>query len=108
MSIKIKVLHTGKVLVSPALPFKDKVKNPNPVQLSLLSLYGRRNRVWLPVSAYLIEHPKGLLLIDTVWHREISPKSEYDRIAQVKHLGVGHFLINQGVLPIGQSVTEQL
>ena len=51
---------------------------------------------------------KGLLLIDTDWHREISPKGEYDRIAQVKHLGVGHFLINQGVLPIGQSVTEQL
>ncbi len=108
MSIKIKILHTGKVYVSNSLPFKDKVKNPNPFQLSLLSLYGRRNRVWLPVSAYLIEHPKGILLVDTGWHREISPNGEYDRIAQVKHLGVGHFLINQGVLPIGQSVTEQL
>ncbi len=38
--IKINVIHTGKVYVSPALPFKDKIKNPNPLQLSLLSLYG--------------------------------------------------------------------
>ena len=41
-------------------------------------------------------------------HREISPDGEYNRIAQVKHMGVGHFLINQGVLPRGESVTEQL
>ena len=108
MSIKIKILHTGKVYVSSALPFKDKVKNPNPVQLSLLSLYGRRNRIWLPVSAYLIEHENGKFLVDTGWHREISPKGEYDRIAQVKHLGVGHFLLNQGLLPRGEFVTEQV
>ena len=50
--IKIHVMHTGKVYVSSALPFKDAEKNPNPVQLSLLSLYGRRNRIWLPVSTY--------------------------------------------------------
>ena len=101
--IKIHVMHTGKVYVSSALPFKDVEKNPNPVQLSLLSLYGRRNRIWLPVSAYFIEHPKGKILIDTGWHREISPDGEYNRIAQVKHMGVGHFLINQGVLPCGES-----
>ena len=41
--IKIHVIHTGKVYVSPALPFKDSIKNPNPLQLTLLSLYGRRN-----------------------------------------------------------------
>ena len=55
MTAKIKIFHTSKVLVSPALPFKDKINNPNPVQLSLLSSYGRKNRIWLPVSAYLIE-----------------------------------------------------
>ncbi len=106
--IKINVFHTGKVYVSPALPFKDKVKSPNPFQLSLLSLYGRKNRIWLPVSAYLIEHPKGILLFDTGWHREISPRGEYDRIAQVKHMGVGHFLLNQGVVPKGAALVEQL
>ncbi len=106
--IKIHVIHTGKVYVSPALPFKDAVKNPNPLQLTLLSLYGRRNRIWLPVSAYLIEHPKGLLLFDTGWHREVSPNGEYDRIAQVKHMGVGHFLLNQAILPKGEALVEQL
>ena len=106
--IKVSVIHTGKVYVSPALPFKDKIKNPNPFQLSLLSLYGRKNRIWLPVSAYLIEHPKGLLLFDTGWSREVSPRGEYDRIAQVKHMGVGHFLINQAILPKGEALVEQL
>ena len=34
--IKTHVMHTGTVYVSPALPFKDTEKNPNPFQLSLL------------------------------------------------------------------------
>lgn len=108
MAVKIKIFHTGKVYVSNSLPFKDSVKNPNPVQLSLLSLYGRKNRVWLPVSSYLIEVNDCKILVDTGWHREISPNGEYDRLAQVRHMGVGHFLLNQGILPKGESVTEQL
>ena len=63
--MKIRVIHTGKVYVSVALPFKDAKKNPNPLQLSLLSLYGRRNRIWLPVSAYLIEHLNLKILVVT-------------------------------------------
>ena len=76
--IKIHVIHTGKVYVSPALP----------------------------VSAYLIEHPKGLLIFDTGWHREVSPNGEYDRLAQVKHMGVGHFLLNQAILPKGEALSS--
>ena len=106
--MKIRVFQTGKVYVSHALPFKDDVKNPNPLQLSLLSLYGRRNRIWLPVSAYLVEHGDYKILVDTGWHRAISPEGEYDRRAQVKHMGLGHFLLNQGVLPKGESIVEQL
>ncbi len=106
--MKIRIFHTGTVCVSPSLPFKDKEKDPNPFQMTLLSSYGRRNRVWLPVSAYLIEHPQGLLLIDTGWHREISPEGKYNRFAQVKHMGVGHFLLNQGVVPEGEALVEQL
>ncbi|MBR1695424.1 MAG: MBL fold metallo-hydrolase, partial [Selenomonas sp.] len=106
--IRIHIFHTGRVCVSPALPFKDKEKNPHPVQLTLLSSYGRRKRVWLPVSAYLIEHPQGRILVDTGWHREISPNGEYSRMAQIRHLGLAHFLLNQGVLPMGESLVEQL
>ena len=106
--MKIRVLQTGKVYVSHALPFKDDAKNPNPLQLSLLSLYGRRNRIWLPVSAYLIEHINYKILVDTGWHRAISPEGEYNRRAQVKHMGLGHFLLNQGFVPKGESLVEQL
>lgn len=106
--MRIRVIQTGKVYVSHALPFKDAAKNPNPLQLSLLSLYGRRNRIWLPVSAYLIEHGDYKILVDTGWHRDISPDGEYNRRAQVKHMGLGHFLLNQGVVPKGESLVEQL
>ena len=108
MSIKIHVFHTGTVHVSKALPFKDAKKNPNPIQLTSITPYGRKNRIWLPVSAYLIEHPQGKLLVDTGWHREISPIGQYNRRAQIKHMGMGHFLLNQGMLPKGESIVEQL
>lgn len=106
--IKIRVMHTGTVHVSPALPFKDREKNPNPIQLTSLTPYGRRNRIWIPVSAYFIDHPRGKFLIDTGWHREISPEGKYDRRAQIKHMGLAHFLLNQGFLPSGESAPEQL
>ena len=106
--MRISVLQTGKVYVSHALPFKDAAKNPNPLQLSLLSLYGRRNRIWLPVSAYLIEHGDYKILVDTGWHRAVSPDGEYNRRAQVKHMGLGHFLLNQGLVPKGESLADQL
>jgi len=106
--VRIRVLQTGKVYVSHALPFKDAAKNPNPLQMSLLSLYGRRNRIWLPVSAYLIERGDYKILVDTGWHRDISPDGEYNRRAQVKHMGLGHFLLNQGLVPKGEAVVEQL
>lgn len=106
--MKLRVFQTGRVYVSQALPFKDHVKNPNPVQLTLISSYGRKNRIWLPVSAYLIEHGDYKILVDTGWHRAISPNGEYNRRAQVKHMGIGHFLLNQGILPCGESIVEQL
>lgn len=106
--VKIHVLHTGEVCVSPGLPFKDEKKNPNPVQLTSATHYGRKDRIWIPVSCYLIEHPKGLILYDTGWNRAISPKGEYDREAQIKHMTMKHFLLNQGILPEGKAVNEQL
>lgn len=106
--MRLRVFQTGRVYVSQALPFKDRAKNPNPFQLSLLSSYGRKNRIWLPVSAYLIEHGNYKILVDTGWHRDISPNGEYNRRAQAKHMGIGHFLLNQGVLPRGESIVEQL
>ena len=59
--IKIRVLHTGSVCVSPALPFGGNEKNP----LKISPVFTRKkDRLWLPVSSYLIEHPKGKVLFD--------------------------------------------
>lgn len=103
--IKIHVWHTGSVCVDPALPFKENSLNP----LAFAGI-GRnpKNRIWLPVSAYLIEHPQGRILFDTGWHREISPQGQYDRMSQIRHMHLRHYLLNQGLLPQGEAIDEQL
>ncbi len=74
-----------------------------------MRIYARENRLWLPVSAYLIEHPKGLFLVDTGWARAMSPEGVFDKKAQIKSLGtVVLYEVNQGQIPLGQCVDEQL
>lgn len=78
--IKIHVLHCGSISVSPVVPKGE------------LSLFGALSgvkmpdsrRVTLPVSCYLIEHPKGRLLIDTGISRDMSPDGVFDREAANK------------------------
>ncbi|MBP3757466.1 MAG: N-acyl homoserine lactonase family protein [Prevotella sp.] len=69
----------------------------------------RKDWIWLPVCVYLIEHPRGLILVDTGWHRDMSPQGVYDKAAQIKSLG-SWFLyhVNQGRIPLGEAVDEQL
>ena len=61
------------------------------------------------MSCYLIEHPKGRILVDTGWHRDMSPNGVYDKQAQIKSLG-SYFLyrINQGKIEEGAAIDEQL
>lgn len=104
--MKIHVFHTGEVHVSPYLPFGGD-------HCSTLKASGlttpKSQWLWLPVSAYLIEHPKGLILVDTGWHREMSPDGVYDRKAQIKSLGsLQLYLVNQGRIAKGQAIDEQL
>ncbi len=95
---KIHVLHTGSVNVDRALPFKEKSLHPLPFSGWLRP---NRWRMWVPVSAYLIEHPKGLILVDAGWHEDI-------RTNERKHLGFLASTMISGILPPGQSVREQL
>lgn len=74
-NIRIHVLHCGKILVSPKVPYGGGVNLKNARECVLAK---DSERVELPVSAYLIEHPKGLVLVDTGWSREISPQGVYD------------------------------
>lgn len=106
MSIKIHVLHTGSVCVAPDLPFGG--EHCSPVKAS--GIFGsRKKRLWLPVSVYLVEHPRGRVLVDTGWHRDMSPEGVYDKNAQIKSLGSPLlYLVNQGQVPKGEAVDEQL
>lgn len=104
--MKIHVFHTGDVHVSPYLPFGGD-------SCSTLKASGlttpKSQWLWLPVSAYLIEHPKGRILVDTGWHRDMSPEGVYDRKAQIKSLGSWRlYMVNQGRIAQGQAVDEQL
>lgn len=104
--IKISVLHTGSVCVAPALPFGG--DSVNPLKLSPI-MVKKSDRLWLPVSSYLIEHPKGKILVDCGWHRDMSPNGELDKGAQINSLGSkALYLVNQGKVEKGQAVDEQL
>ncbi|WP_163555235.1 N-acyl homoserine lactonase family protein [Helicobacter suis] len=104
--MKVHVLHTGEVCVSPYLPFGGD-------NCSLLKASGlttpKKDWIWLPVSCYLIEHPKATVLVDTGWHRDMSPEGKYDKKAQIKSLGSWIlYHANQGYVPEGKAINEQL
>ncbi|MBR3100676.1 MAG: MBL fold metallo-hydrolase [Muribaculaceae bacterium] len=68
-----------------------------------------KNWIWLPVSVYLIEHPQGLILVDTGWHRDMSPNGMYDKRVQIKSLGSWIlYHVNQGRVAKGEAIDEQL
>lgn len=104
--IKIRIFHTGKVCVSPALPFGGNETNP----LKASPIFSKKSdRLWLPVSCYLIEHPKGKVLFDCGWHRDMSPEGVLDKKAQIRSLGSRPlYMVNQGVVEKGQTIDEQL
>jgi len=94
----VHVLHTGDVTIDRALAFRERTIHPMPYTGWFRS---KGKRITVPVSAYLIEHPEGLVLVDTGWHAAI-------RDHQREHLGRLAYSMYQGRLPAGQSVTEQL
>ena len=104
--MKVHVLRTGEVRVSPYLPFGGD-------NCSLLKASGittpKSEWIWLPVFSFYIEHPRGKFLFDTGWHREMSPEGVYDKQAQIKSLGSWFlYQINQGRIARGEAIDEQL
>lgn len=102
--IKIYVLHTGMVYVAPELPFGG--EHCNSIKAS--GVFGKKDdRLWLPVSAYLIECSHGKILFDCGWHRNMSLNDEFDRKAQIKSLGgFALYKTNQGVLVSNNFVSD--
>lgn len=104
--IKIHVFHTGSVCVSPAVPFGG--EHCSTLKASGLFL-PQSKRIWVPVSCYVIEHPKGRIMVDPGWSRAMSPKGELDKAAQIKELGSRLlYRVNQGVVPKGEAPSEHL
>lgn len=103
---KVHILHTGKVRIEPELAFGG--DHCSMAKASGFSLK-RSPRIWLPVSVFLVETPKGLLLLDTGWDRSMSPRGVFDKQAQIKSLGSRIlYHVNQGVVPMGKTASEQL
>ena len=73
--MKIHILRCGEMRVSETVPYGNAIDLKNSVR-QLAEPDSRR--VTLPVFCYLIEHPLGLLLVDTGWCRAISPRGAYD------------------------------
>ena len=103
--IRIPVLHCGKIGVAPNLPASAQWRWPAKADARRLKSGAR---IWLPVSAYLVEHPKGLFLVDAGLPRTVSPTGIEDRAAQLRMFGRGWYTLVHSVVEPGQSIGEQL
>ena len=65
-------------------------------------------RITLPVFTYLIEHPKGLILVDTGWCRDISPQGVYDPKAVAAVLPAQMAALFHPFVPKGMAIHERL
>lgn len=96
--IKINILRCGATVVDEALPLSNKSKNP----FAYTGIgRGRKHKIEVPVTAYLIEHPKGLVLVDTGWDTAIRENAK-------KYEGFANYFASPGTLPEGQAVTEHM
>ena len=103
--IRVHVLHCGRIGVAPNLPASGQWRWPAKANARRTKADAR---IWLPVSAYLVEHPKGLFLVDAGLPRTVSPTGVEDRAAQLRMFGRGWYTLVHSVVAPGQSIGEQL
>ena len=103
--MRLHILHCGSIRVDPSVPFGDRLHLADSARQVLAP---DRDRVELPVSCYLIEHPRGKILVDTGWCRDISPDGVRDRKAAARVLPGYLEAYYRPALPAGQAVHEQL
>lgn len=96
--ITIHVLTCGQVGVDPAVPDRGVSAN----KLAYTGLFrSPKQRIWLPVKAFLIEHPRGSILVDTGWDSSV-------RSHPVSTITFPMWFASKPVLPEGEAVDEQL
>ena len=103
--IRVHVLRCGYMRVSENVLYGNSI-NLNNSARQILS--GDSGRVTLPVNAFLVEHPKGLFVIDTGWPRAISPRGKYDEAAVRKQLPLHLAKLYRPWVPEGMALSEQL
>lgn len=103
--MKLHVLHCGYIRVSETVPYGNAIDLKN-TRRQLTAPDSAR--LTLPVCAYLVEHPRGLLLVDTGWCRDISPEGEYDVKAVSRVLPAPLANLYRPYLPRGMAIHEQL
>lgn len=103
--MKLHVLRCGTIRVSETVPYGNRIDLKNTArQLAAPD----RERLTLPVCVYLIEHPRGLILVDTGWCRDISPQGVYDPKAVAGVLPAHLAALFHPYVPEGMAVHEQL
>ncbi|WP_146194614.1 MBL fold metallo-hydrolase [Flavobacterium crocinum] len=101
MEIKVHNLQNGQVRVEGFLPSNE---NNNFYTFSYTGITKQvKCKVWLPVSSYLIEHPKGLVLIDQMCHADM-----YQIKRDKKELSFFQNLINKPFIELEDIINEKL
>ena len=103
--MKIHVLQCGSIRVDPTVPFGKRL---DLIEAAKQLTAADKNRITLPVFTYLIEHPQGLILVDTGWCREISPDGVYDPKAAAAVLPSQMAALFHPFVPKGMAIHEQL
>ncbi len=96
--IKVHVWQCGSTRVDEALPLANRSTNP----LAFTGI-GRssRHRIVVPVRAYLIEHPRARILVDTGWDTAIRENA-------FAYEGLLNYFASPGELPPQEAVSEHL
>lgn len=90
--IKVTIFHIGKVRVDRAIPLHE--RNP----LAVTGLFrSKKKQMILPVSAYLIEHPKGKVLIDAGWDTKYASERPKQLLGMVDKISAPIIEANEGI-----------
>jgi N-acyl homoserine lactone hydrolase len=90
--IKLYIFHTGMVRVDQAIPLHEK----NPLAVTGI-LRSKKKQMILPVSVYLIVHPKGNVLIDTGWDTKYAHERPTQLLGMVDKISAPIIEDNEGI-----------
>lgn len=99
--VKVHILHLGDTLVDESNIFADVTNTINPLGGYRFGRNHEKFDVRIPITAYLIEHPKGRVVIDTGFNSRV-------RTDPVGELTEIHNMINPPLQKEGEAIDEVL